>query len=111
MRPQDGYVWFLPSWLHSQWWVRNGSLSNQHKGQRYAALVKCTDDEMKEFVNGGYFSLANSFFAGENKNVVGGYTVNDWKKEYKKNVGKKVRRIIRTSANEKNRISTCVLRR
>lgn len=41
---------------------------------------------MLGFIRSGYFSLDNAFFALGNTNVVGGYTVEEWKEVYNKQV-------------------------
>lgn len=66
-------------------------MSNHRRDVLDTPAMSCTNRQMKEFVEGGYFSLANSFFANDDKKVVGGCTVDEWKKEYQKRVEQQVR--------------------
>ena len=72
-------MWFLPSWLEEDWWDTDHFNSNQSKK---VERVSCSSEEMREFVNGGYFSLSNAFYGSSDELVEGSTTVEDWKKEY-----------------------------
>ncbi|XP_032231213.2 receptor-type guanylate cyclase gcy-2-like [Nematostella vectensis] len=83
MTPQNGYVWFLPFWLTDDWW--NNKISFNKSSRNFASqkvAVPCTVTEMKEFIEGGYFTMSNAFFASANSHVVGGFTVDQWRREY-----------------------------
>ncbi|KAJ7384954.1 hypothetical protein OS493_018642 [Desmophyllum pertusum] len=43
---------------------------------------------MKEFVNGGYFSLSNAFYGDDWSTILSGGTVGQWRQEYKDRVKK-----------------------
>ena len=44
--------------------------------------VPCHSENMKDFVDGGYFSLSNAFYGSDGETIVGGTTVSVWKREY-----------------------------
>ncbi|XP_068721735.1 uncharacterized protein [Montipora capricornis] len=82
LTPQNGYVWFLPSWLASGWWrVDDYTHSDEH-----VLGVPCSTSDMQEFISGGYFSLSNAFFGKSWDIVQGGGTVIQWRQEYEKRV-------------------------
>ncbi|XP_078367736.1 uncharacterized protein LOC144651661 isoform X1 [Oculina patagonica] len=87
LTPQNGYVWFLPSWLADSWW--HVDLADLHGHTTDGMLnVPCSSADMKEFVSGGYFSLSNAFFGTDWTKILSGGTVGQWRQEYEKRVQK-----------------------
>lgn len=86
LTPQNGYVWFLPSWLAEGWWdVDSNSNARATEGM---LDVPCSTSEMLEFVSGGYFSLSNAFFGHDWDTIQGGGTVGQWRQQYEDRVKK-----------------------
>lgn len=89
LTPQNGYVWFLPSWLADSWWHVDDYRIHGHSIEGMLD-VPCSTRDMQHFVNGGYFSLSNAFFGNDLDTIVGGGTVHEWKQEYEMRVKKEV---------------------
>ena len=89
LTPQNGYVWFLPSWLADSWWHVDDYRIHGHSIEGMLD-VPCSTRDMQQFVNGGYFSLSNAFFGNDLDTIVGGGTVHEWKQEYEMRVKKEV---------------------
>lgn len=89
LTPQNGYVWFLPSWLADGWW--HVDHANEHGHSTDGMLsVPCSSADMKEFVSGGYFSLSNAFYGTDWSTILSGGTVGQWRQEYEKRVKEEV---------------------
>lgn len=84
MTAAEGYVWFLPQWLHGQWYDTDKLYA---KGAKDAERVECTTSEMIEAIN-GHLSLAHSYFAPDEEIMQENITVGDWIKKYHKNTPK-----------------------
>ncbi|CAH3138826.1 unnamed protein product [Porites lobata] len=87
LTPQNGYVWFLPSWLADGWWHVDDYRIHGHSTEGMLD-VPCSTRDMQHFVNGGYFSLSNAFFGNYLDTIVGEGTVLEWKQEYEMRVTK-----------------------
>ena len=89
LTPQNGYVWFLPSWLADSWWHVDDSSNHGHTTEG-TLDVPCSTSDMQQFVSGGYFSLSNAFFGSNWDTVQGGGTVTQWRQQYEERVKKEV---------------------
>ena len=89
LTPQNGYVWFLPSWLADSWWHVDDYKIHGHSTEGMLD-VPCSTRDMQDFLDGGYFSLSNAFFGNDLDTIVGGGTVHQWKQKYEKRVKKEV---------------------
>ena len=93
MTPQNGYVWFLPSWLADNWWHIDPMVNHGHSSDEMLGII-CSHDNIQQFVSGGYFSLSIAFYGPDKSMVQGGGTVEQWKEEYKKRVNRQVSGVI-----------------
>ncbi|PFX22226.1 Gamma-aminobutyric acid type B receptor subunit 1 [Stylophora pistillata] len=85
LTPEKGYVWFLLDWLESDWWDVDFFNSKKHAAPE---SVPCSTDDLKTFVDQGYFTLSSPFFGDDEQPVVGGGTVKQWKERYRSTVAK-----------------------
>ncbi|XP_029195937.2 uncharacterized protein LOC114961433 isoform X2 [Acropora millepora] len=89
LTPQNGFVWFLPSWLASDWWqVDNQTNYPMRSFEKYNVDVPCSTNDMEQFISGGYFSLSNAYFGNSLDIIQGGGTVGQWRQEYEERVKK-----------------------
>lgn len=79
MTAENGYVWFLLDWLEIGWWDVDFYNSRSYTSPEN---VPCTSDQLKSFVDQGYFTLSFPFFGDDKQKVVGGGTVKEWKERY-----------------------------
>ena len=89
LTPQNGYVWFLPAWLAHDWWDLDHSRQDSDTSVGILS-VPCSTADLKEFVNGGYFTLSNAFYGEELDTILSGGTVSQWRQEYERRVRKQV---------------------
>lgn len=75
MTAKDGYVWFLPFWLVTDW-----NMGNSTKQLN----LTCTESEMDEILN-GHFSMSHEQFADDNVLMQENITVSEWKNNFTSN--------------------------
>lgn len=81
-------MWFLLDWLESNWWDVDFYNSKRHAAPE---SVPCSNDDMKTFVDQGYFTLSSPFFGDDEQLVEGGGNVKQWKERYRSTVTKQVK--------------------
>ncbi|XP_071557353.1 uncharacterized protein [Temnothorax nylanderi] len=74
MTAVQGYVWFLPLWLRSQWYDTD---YYNEKGEQ----VACTTSEMMKAIN-GHLGLSHAYFARDDDIMQEGITVREWRERY-----------------------------
>ncbi|KAG5329551.1 ILPR protein, partial [Acromyrmex charruanus] len=74
MTAVQGYVWFLPLWLRSQWYDTD---YYNEKGEQ----VPCTTNEMMKAIN-GHLGLSHAYFARDDDIMQEGITVREWRERY-----------------------------
>ena len=111
MTQKQGFVWFLPGWFEKDWYDIDSLAKDKRRRQtgkqkelygtinmfgktQVGELPSCSTKEMVEALN-GHFSLVHAHFGPDTNKVVGGWTVQEWKKEVKK-------RWIKTKENYNN---------
>lgn len=77
MTAQEGYVWFLPQWLHGHWY----DTDKLDKSERDAERVECKTEEMIQAIN-GHLSLAHSYYALDDDIMQENITVKEWREKY-----------------------------
>lgn len=90
LTPQNGFVWFLPSWLASDWWQVDNQDNYPLRSFENDVDVPCSTNDMQQFISGGYFSLSNAYFGNSLDVIQGGGTVEQWRQEYEERVKKEV---------------------
>lgn len=75
MTGAQGYVWFLPVWLHSNWY--DIDLHNEKLGSN----ISCSTDEMKKAID-GHFGVSHSYYGNDNDIMQEGITVGEWRRKY-----------------------------
>ncbi|KAK9510835.1 hypothetical protein O3M35_005535 [Rhynocoris fuscipes] len=75
MTAKEGYVWFLPLWLPSNWY--NTSVFTETRGKR----LPCSTEQMIEAID-GHLAITHSFFAPDNDTMQENKTVGEWRKDY-----------------------------
>lgn len=75
----DGYVWFVPADLTSEWW--DTDYFNIGVWGEVEEYVPCSSKEILASIQ-GHFTIQNEYFAEDNVDVIGNLTVSEWKKLY-----------------------------
>jgi hypothetical protein len=70
----QGYVWFLPLWLRTDWFDTN---HYNDLGEN----IPCTTAEMKKAIN-GYLGISHANFAPDDSIMQEGITVRQWRDKY-----------------------------
>ncbi|XP_043673459.1 uncharacterized protein LOC122631609 isoform X2 [Vespula pensylvanica] len=74
MTAVQGYVWFLPLWLRTQWYD-----TDQYNAQ--GEQVPCSTIEMTKAIN-GHLGLSHAYFASDDDIMQEGITVRQWRDRY-----------------------------
>lgn len=75
MTAENGYVWFLPTWLNKTWY--NTTYFNEYNQER----INCTTEQMIESIN-GYLTMTHAYFAGDNDTMQENISVGQWRNNY-----------------------------
>ncbi|KAK0157842.1 hypothetical protein PV328_011532 [Microctonus aethiopoides] len=76
MTAVQGYVWFLPLWLQSNWYDTNHY-------NKYGENIKCTTIEMMQAMN-GHLGISHAYFGSDNQIMQEGITVREWRDKYER---------------------------
>ncbi|KAG5898979.1 Insulin-like peptide receptor, partial [Gonioctena quinquepunctata] len=74
MTSKQGYVWFLPIWLNSNWYDTDFYRKNDSE------VVNCTTEEMLEAIT-GYFAMTHAYYAKDEDMMQENITVGQWRKK------------------------------
>ncbi|XP_073988410.1 uncharacterized protein isoform X2 [Rhodnius prolixus] len=77
MTAKQGYVWFLPLWLPTDWY--NTTIFNETRG----LPLTCDTNQMIEAIN-GHLAITHSFFAPDDNIMQENITVRQWRDNYEK---------------------------
>uniref|UniRef100_A0A1B6EEM0 Gamma-aminobutyric acid type B receptor subunit 2 n=1 Tax=Clastoptera arizonana TaxID=38151 RepID=A0A1B6EEM0_9HEMI len=77
MTAYNSYVWFLPSWLSSDWY------DTDKYNKKNNESVECSTEQMVMAIN-GYFSLSHAPFGPEDSLTHENITVKQWKENFMK---------------------------
>uniref|UniRef100_A0A224XI24 Gamma-aminobutyric acid type B receptor subunit 2 n=1 Tax=Panstrongylus lignarius TaxID=156445 RepID=A0A224XI24_9HEMI len=78
MTAKQGYVWFLPLWLPTEWY--NTTIFNETRG----IPLSCDTNQMIEAIN-GHLAITHTFFAPDDNIMQENITVRQWRDNYEKN--------------------------
>ncbi|KAF0308852.1 Insulin-like growth factor 1 receptor [Amphibalanus amphitrite] len=75
MTARQGYVWFLPEWFSSEWYLVNSTDSTDGDHS------KCKPEELMQALE-GHLTLSHAYFANDTEIMQEGITVKQWRHNY-----------------------------